>query len=509
MARNRRGRERKDRSGGAEQLPWTRVFNLAPPWEMLAPEQLDAIDATAFTILEEVGLDFLSGEALPVLEAGGATVEPGSQRVRFGREVIRHWAAKAPATFMLKARDPAHDVGFGGREMIFSLIASAPNCSDLDAGRRPGSFADFCRFVQLGEAMNAVHVFGGYPVEPVDLPAPTRHLDCQRAFVELGTKAVHAYSLGRTRILDAVEIVKLGYGLDDAALAEAPRLISIINTSSPLRLDGPMIQGMLELAPRNQCVVITPFTLAGAMAPATVAGALAQQHAEALAGIAFYQMIHAGAPCVYGGFTSNVDMKSGAPAFGTPEYFRATRDQRPAGAALGAALPQLQRQCRQLRGCAGGLRVDVQPLGLRRRRGQLRQARGRLARGRAGLLAREGGAGCGADPDDPRVPDAHCHRRRHAGAGRGPRGRGPGGTFSGRRIRLPASRHAFYAPMISDWRNFESWQEAGAPDAARHANERAKALLAVYEQPPLDPGRKEAIDAFVERRKREGGVLSE
>ena len=137
-------------------------------------------------------------------------------------------------------------------------------------------------------------------------------------------KPLSAYSLGRTRILDAIELVKLGYGLSEDAFCQGARIISIINTSSPLRLDGPMIEGMIELARRNQACVITPFTLSGAMAPATVTGALAQQHAEALAGIAFYQAINPGAPCAYGGFTSNVDMKSGAPAFGTPEYFRST-----------------------------------------------------------------------------------------------------------------------------------------------------------------------------------------
>jgi trimethylamine---corrinoid protein Co-methyltransferase len=190
--RNRRGRERKDRSGGAEQLPWARVANPFPPLELLLGDQLDAIDEAAFTILEEIGLDFLSNEAMPVLAAGGADVEAGSQRVRFGREVVRHWVAQAPEAFPLRGREPVHDVGFGGNEMVFSLIASAPNCSDIEHGRRPGTFEDFCRFVKLGQVLNAVHVFGGYPVEPCDLPAATRHLDCQRACIELGTKPIHA-----------------------------------------------------------------------------------------------------------------------------------------------------------------------------------------------------------------------------------------------------------------------------------------------------------------------------
>jgi trimethylamine--corrinoid protein Co-methyltransferase len=102
-----------------------------------------------------------------------------------------------------------------------------------------------------------------------------------------------------------------------------PSLFTIINASSPLRYDAPMLQGIIEMSSRNQVVVITPFTLAGAMAPVTIAGALVQQNAEALAGIAFTQLVRPGAPVVYGGFTSNVDMKSGAPAFGTPEYMKA------------------------------------------------------------------------------------------------------------------------------------------------------------------------------------------
>ncbi len=507
MARNRRGKERKDRSGGAEQLPWARVQNPFPPLQLLRPDQLDAIDEAAFTILEEIGLDFLSPEALPVLRAGGAAVEPGSQRVRFGRDVIRHWVAKAPETFLLKAREPVHDVGFGGTEMVFSLMASAPNCSDIEHGRRPGTFADFCRFVKLGQTLNAVQVFGGYPVEPCDLPAPTRHLDCQRAFVELGTKPVHAYSLGRTRILDALEIVKLGHGLDDAGLAADPRIISIINTSSPLRLDGPMIEGMLELAPRNQCVVVTPFTLSGAMAPATVAGALAQQHAEALAGIAFYQMIHAGAPAVYGGFTSNVDMKSGAPAFGTPEYFRAT--------VISGQLARRWRLPYRSSNVNAANTVDAQSAYESMFSLWACVAGGvNFVKHAAGWL--EGGLVCSLEKIvldveliqmirqcmEPIVVDEDSLGLDAI------REVGPGGHYFGAAHTLARFEHAFHAPLISDWRNFESWREAGSPTAMQHAHERAKAFLDAYEQPALDAARKAAIDDFVDRRKREGGALA-
>lgn len=505
--RNRRGRERRESGGPPGQLPWARVVNPFPPLELLRPDQLDAIDDAAFRVLEEIGLDFLSPEAMPVLRAGGADLEPGSQRVRFGREVIRAWVEKAPASYLVKGRDSARDVGFGGNEMVFSLVASAPNCSDLEHGRRPGSFADFCRFVRLGEALNCIHVFGGYPVEPVDLSAATRHLDCQRAFIELGTKPIHAYSLGRTRIRDAIELVKLGHGIDDQTLEEAPRLISIINTSSPLRLDGPMIEGMLELAARLQCCVITPFTLSGAMAPATVVGAIAQQHAEALAGIAFYQMIRAGAPCAYGGFTSNVDMKSGAPAFGTPEYFRST--------VISGQLARRWRLPYRSSNVNAANSVDAQAAYESMFSLWACVAGGaNFIKHAAGWL--EGGLVCSLektmlDADliqmiracmEPVAVDEEAlglDAMREVG---------PGGHYFGAAHTLARFETAFHAPMISDWRNFQSWQEAGSPDAARHAHDRALALLDAYEQPPLDPARKEALDDFVERRKREGGALS-
>jgi trimethylamine--corrinoid protein Co-methyltransferase len=503
--RNRRGRERKDRSGGPGQLPWARVTNPFAPLELVGVDQLDAIDEAAFTILEEIGLDFLSSEAMPVLLSGGARVEHGSQRVRFGREVIRHWVGQAPESFTLKARDAVHDVGFGGREMVFSLIASAPNCSDIENGRRPGTFDDFCRFVKLGQTLNAIHVFGGYPVEPCDLPAATRHLDCQRAFIELGTKPIHAYSLGRTRVLDAIELVKLGHGLDDEELAADARIISIINTSSPLRLDGPMIEGMLELAPRNQCVVMTPFTLAGAMAPATVAGALAQQHAEALAGIAFYQMIQAGAPCIYGGFTSNVDMKSGAPAFGTPEYFRAT--------VISGQLARRWRLPYRSSNVNAANTVDAQSAYESMFSLWACVAGGvNFVKHAAGWL--EGGLVCSLEKIvldveliqmvrqcmEPIIVDADSLGLDAI------REVGPGGHFFGAAHTLARFETAFYAPLISDWRNFQTWQEAGSPTAMHHANERAKHFLETYEQPTLDPGHKSAIDDFVERRKQEGGA---
>ena len=225
--------------------------------------------------------------------------------------------------------------------------------SDLDKGRRPGSFEDYCNLVRLCQSLN-MQFISGYPVEPADLPPATRHLDSHYAVITLTDKIWHPYSLGKQRISDAIDMICIARGVTLEELKRKPSLFSIVNTSSPLRLDGPMIQGLMEMARHGQCVVLTPFTLSGAMSPATIAGALVLQNAEALAGLAFIQIVAPGAPCMYGGFTSNVDMKSGAPAFGTPEYVRAAMA---GGSSRGATafLPLLQRLRGERGGCAGGL----------------------------------------------------------------------------------------------------------------------------------------------------------
>ena len=139
----------------------------------------------------------------------------------------------------------------------------------------------------------------------------------------LTDKVIHAYSLGPERIEDVMEMARIAAGLTAEEFEARPHMFTNINSSSPLKHDWPMLDGAMRATKRGQAVVISPFTLAGAMAPVTIAGAVVQQNAEALAAVALLQQVRVGAPCVYGAFTSNVDMKTGAPAFGTPEYVRA------------------------------------------------------------------------------------------------------------------------------------------------------------------------------------------
>ena len=242
--------------------------------------------------------------------------------MRFDPDMVLERIATAPSTFRLHARNPDHSLAIGGPAMAFGSVASAPNVSDMDGGRRVGNRADYQNLLRLSQHFNIVHFLAGYPVEPVDLHASVRHLDATFDALTLCDKPLHAYSLGRQRNLDCLELVRIARQVDAETLEREPSIFTVINSSSPLRLDTPMLHGIIEYSSRNQVVVMTPFTLAGAMAPVTLAGAVAQQNAEALAGIAFTQVVRPGAPAVYGGFTSNVDMQSGAPAFGTPEYVR-------------------------------------------------------------------------------------------------------------------------------------------------------------------------------------------
>ncbi len=507
MARDgsrRRNRARRE-AAAFEQLPWRQVRNTYRPIEVLDEAEIEAIHDTSLTILEEIGMDFLHPEALAILKAAGADVKRGSERVRFDRGLVLEAVAKAPSSFTLHARNPARDLEIGGNKIVFTAVASAPNVSDCDGGRRVGNFEDFSNLLRLTQAFNIVHLNGGYPVEPVDLPPSTRHLDCVRAFVKLTDKVFHAYSLGRTRILDALEMSRIARGIDEARLAREPSLFSIVNTSSPLRLDGPMIEGMIEMSRRNQVIVVTPFTLAGAMSPATLAGALAQQNAEALAGIAFTQLINPGAPVAYGGFTSNVDMKSGAPAFGTPEYAKATL-------AGGQLVRRYGLPFRSSNANASNT-VDAQAAY------ESEMSLWAAAMGGANIVMHgagwmEGGLTASFEKLvlDVELLQMMAEFLRPIEVNEDTLGLdairevGPGGHFFGAAHTLARYETAFYAPILSDWRNFESWQQAGGPDATRRANRLYKQVLAAYQAPPLDPAVAEELDAFVARRKEEGGA---
>ncbi|MFQ5785859.1 MAG: trimethylamine methyltransferase family protein [Alphaproteobacteria bacterium] len=506
MSHQRRSRRRAPRgSGRPGQLPWREIVNPYSPIEVLSADQVETIHLASLRILEEIGMEILGDAALDVLVKAGADVDRETRRVRFDRSLIEESVARAPAEFTLHARNPAHNITLGGNHINFCPVGSPPHCSDLDRGRRAGTYADYCDLLRLAQSLNVMHFIGGYPVEPTDLPVPTRHLDCHYAFITLTDRVWHAYAIGRQRCADGIDMVCLARGVSRDELAREPGLVTVVNTNSPLRLDGPMSDGLMEMARAGQAVVLTPFTLAGAMAPTTLAGALAQQNAEALAGITLVQIVNPGAPVVYGGFTSNVDMKTGAPAFGTPEYSRA--------ALAGGQLARRYRLPYRSSNANAANVVDAQAAY------ESGMSLWAAVMGHANMILHgagwlEGGLTASFEKmiidaemlqmmaeflRPIEVNDKTLGLDAIAGVG-------PGGHFFGAAHTLERYETAFYAPLVSDWRNFETWEEAGSLTATERANAIWKQMLADYEPPPLDPAIEEALRDFITRRKREKGA---
>ncbi|QPC44437.1 trimethylamine methyltransferase family protein [Kaustia mangrovi] len=507
--RGGRASRRAARQGGGTaslaQLPWGQPHLPFPPMTLLSEDQIEAIHAASLQVLEEIGVDFLLPEARTVLKEAGADVDPGSERVRFDRALVEEKIATAPERFTIHARNPERNLEMGGNRIAFSAIASPPNASDMDRGRRVGNTEDFRNLLRLAQYFNVIHMTGGYPVEPVDRHPSIRHLECLRDVVTLTDKVGHAYSLGSERIRDGMEIYRIARGVSPERFAMEPSMVSIINSSSPLRLDAPMLGGIMEMSARGQPVCLTPFTLAGAMAPVTLSGAVVEQNAEALAGLVFTQAVNPGAPFIYGAFTSNVDMKSGAPAFGTPEYMKT--------AIIGGQMARRYKVPYRTSNTNAANTVDAQAAyeSVFSLWGAV-MGGGNFVKHAAGWL--EGGLVASfekfildvdllqmvceflkpveVDPDSLAL-DAM-------------REVGPGGHFFGAMHTQERYRTAFYAPLVSDWRNHQAWEEAGSPRAWQKANAVFKQALAEYEPPPLDPAIKDELDAFVARRIEEGGA---
>lgn len=508
-APQRRGRRRGREEGAPSitQVPWKQPHRLFPPTELVGEDEIETIHETSLQILREVGVEFLDPETREVLEATGG-VEVEETMVRFDPEFVEEIIASAPSEFTLHAPNPERNLHMGGDAVAFGAVSSAPNVSDESGGRRQGNREDFRNLIRLASTINTVHLWPGYPVEPVDIHPSVRHLEAAYDLLTLSDLFTHAYSLHRQKNRDGLEMIKIVRQIDEDQLQRQPSMMSIINCNSPLRYDTPMTQGILEFSSRNQVICITPFTLAGAMAPVTIAGALSQHNAEALAGIALTQVVRPGAPVIYGGFTSNVDMQSGAPAFGTPESMQTsivtgqlTRrygiPYRSSGVNAANAIDAqaAYESVFSLWGAImGGAHVLVHAVGWME--GGLRASYEKMVLD-ADL--------CGMvqsflEPIDFSTDSLAFDAIREVG---------PGGHYFGIQHTLERFRTAFYKPLISDWRNYETWEEAGKPEAKDRIIQLVGQLMETYQEPALDDAVKEELREFVDRRIVEGGVKTD
>ena len=501
----RRARRAPRESNLLKQLPYRHLRNPYPPMLIASEDEVESIHQASLELLRDTGMRFLLPQAREILKSTGAQTSANSQRVRFDPELLLELVAKAPASFTLHARNPDHSLFFGENAVNFSMVASTPNVSCLDKGRRTGNFEDYCNLLKLGQSLNTTHLIAGYPVEPIDLPPTTRHLDAISSLATLTDKPLYAYALGDVRINDGLEIAKISRGIDENTLKKEPSLITIVNANSPLQYDIPMLQGVLSMVRCGQPVAFTPFTLAGAMAPVTIVGALVQQNAEALAGIAFAQAVNPGCPVMYGSFTSNVDMKSGSPAFGTPEYAKAT--------IISGQLARKYKIPLRASNANASNAPDAQSI-YESQMSIWSCINGHINLIMHGLGWLEGGLCANyekviLDAEMLQMMSEYLQPLSFTEdelAVKAIDEVGPGNHFFQSSHTMERYENAFYNPLVSDWSNFETWQENGEVTATQRANKIWKQMLTEYQQPALEQDRAEALNEFVEKRKAEGGA---
>ncbi len=504
-AGGRAGNKARAGSAAIEQMPWRIPVNPDRPTEPLDSDGVQRVHKGAMRILSEIGIEFLNPEAVGILKQAGCIVN--GTNVRMDEAFVMEMLSHAPESFTITPRNPEREVIMGGQHMLFVNVSSPPNSWDLERGKRPGDFETFKDFMRLTQYFNCIHIAGGYPVEPVDIHASVRHLDCLYEKLVLTDKVVHAYSLGAERVEDVMEMVRLAGGLSHEEFEARPRMYTNINSVSPLKHDFPMLDGAMRHARRGQPVVVTPFTLAGAMAPVTMSGAVALSLAEALSAIALLQYIKPGCPVAIGTFTSNVDMKSGAPAFGTPEYMRATQ-------MTGQLVRHYGVPLRSSGVCAANV-PDAQSMwetsnslwaAVQSRTNMVYHAAGWLEGGLIAspekfvmdcevlqMIQRYFEEATWATTEDDIAIDTI-------------REVGPQGHYFGCQHTQDRYTTAFYSPFASDWRNYEAWQLDGSVWTAERAHRIYKQILADYEAPAIDGKALEDLERFVARRKQEGGA---
>ena len=481
---------------------WRQWKNPYAPVTQYSDDEIEAIHTASLRVLADVGIKVLCPEARGHYQSAGMTIK--GETVHFDSEILMDLIAKAPGQLTMQARGAGRNVTIGRGHVGICTTGGTPNFSDLQTGRQPGTLEALNKFCKLSQRFDVIHVIGPF-VEPQDIPTNLRHLHMTRSVLTLTDKVPFVFFRGTQAVADAYEMIRIANGLSQEEFRAQPRSYSIANSNSPLMLDDLMCRGIIDAARAGQLMVLTPFTLAGAMAPVTIAGALVLQNAEALAGLSLAQIVAPGAPVCYGSFTSNVDMKSGAPAFGTPEYVKAAfasgqlarrydlplRSSSPTASNAPDAQAAYETQMSLWGALMGGANL--------------------LLHG-AGWL--EGGLTASAEkfiidvemlqmfaelfkPLTATADDLALEAIASVGHG---------GHFFGTQHTLDRFESAFYSPLLSDWSNFENWSERGAKDATQRANEIYLKTLHEHEPLPFDPAREEELDAFIARRTQEGGA---
>jgi trimethylamine--corrinoid protein Co-methyltransferase len=450
-------------------------------------------------VLSEIGIDFYLPEALEILKDHGAQVD--GQTVRFEPGLVEEYIAKAPSSFEQIARNPENSVQIGGNHMVFAPVYGPPFVHDMQHGRRESTLEDFQNFVKLAYLNPYIHHSGGTIVEPTDEPTATRHLDMLYAHIKFSDKPFMGSVMSADNARDSVEMARILFGAEK--IEAQPALVSLINISSPRRLDDRMLEALTVYARANQATIITPFILSGAMAPVTLAGTLIQQNAEALAGLVYAQMVRAGAPVVYGSFMTNVDLKSGAPVFGSPESQlaliagaqmarRYNLPFRSGGMFSSSKIPDAQSAYESVMTMLPAVQSGVN-----------------FILHAAGWL--ENGLSAGYEKfvlDCEILGMLHTYVKgidlsEGARAMESLRSVPPGGHHLGTAHTMERFTNAFYRAELFDYNDVDTWAEEGSKPSSEIASEKVNQLLIEYQAPELDEGLDEQLQEFIAKRKNE------
>jgi len=489
-------RERRISGSGMSGVPY--ISRGIPNYEVLSDEGAATIEANADRLLAEIGIEFREDpEVIAIWKAAGAEVD--GERVRFPKGMLREIIKTAPSQFTQHARNPARNVEIGGNNLVFAPVYGPPFVTDLDQGRRYGTIEDFRNFVKLAYLSPWLHHSGGTVCEPVDLPVNKRHFDMVYSHIKYSDKPFMGSVTAPERAEDSVKMAQIVFG--EEFVDQNCVMIQLINANSPLVFDATMLGALKVYARNNQACIVSPFILAGAMSPVTVAGTLAQVLAEALAGCALTQLIRPGAPVVFGAFVSSISMQSGAPTFGSPEGSlllngaaklarRAGLPFRSGGSFTASKVPDAQSAQESAQTIAatvqGGVNFCLHAAGWLE--GGLCSSYEKFIMdadqlGMMHVLAK------GIDVNDETLAMDALQEV------------GPGGHFLGAAHTQRNFESAFYRSSIADNNSYEQWLADGELDAAKRANKIWKEQLASYRGPDLDPGIDEALQAFMAERK--------
>lgn len=492
------------RASDIVQMPWRQLVNPFPPARLISDDAVEAIHQAALHILESTGVRCAVPEVLDVMARAGALVDRSSGCIRLGRDIVEAQLGKAPSELVLTPRNPARACHIGGNHLATAAVLGPPNCADLVRGRRSGKLADLQELLKLTQYFNIVQM-NGWPVEPLDIEVRFRHLEAAHAMLTLTDKVPYVFAQSRQRIEDVLSMCAMARGESLDAFSLRPGAYTIINTNTPLQYDTPMAIGVMEMARFGQPILLTPFIMAGASTPATIASATAMMCAEVLFGLTLAQLVRPGAPVIFGCASLNIDMKTGAPAYGFADMLRcsivggqmARRYNLPlrlsnfsasnvpdfaSGYESGQAVfNAMQSGVNFLMHAAGwtegGLCTSYEKFVLDCE----------VLQSMAQLMA----------PIDVNADTLALDEIAEVG---------PGGHFFGSARTLSTVETAFYRPLISTTQNYGAWMEAGGRDAAQRATLIWQEALNTYETPQLDPAIGGALAAFVAKRRADGGA---